>query len=273
MTRFEAQDRVGYAVANQGAGLPLLLIHGFTGSATTWRPFADRWPGVRQIAPDLLGHGDSDAPPDPSRYSIVRTVADLAGLLDSLEIERAAVLGYSLGGRIALRFALAHPQRTAALFLESASPGIESPEERRQRIASDAELADRIEQEGIEHFVDHWQALPLWESQSRLAPEIRARLRRQRLAQRPEGLANSLRGCGAGTDQPALADLARLEPPLTLVAGALDEKYVALARQMAARSSGAHVEIVENAGHAVHLEQPDRFAELVARFAAPLSVP
>ena len=252
-----------YALRERGGGAPLLALHGFTGAGDTWAAFARRWPGTRLLAPDLLGHGRSDAPSNPRRYAMHETVADLVALLDALGIPSCALLGYSMGGRIALRLARAHPGRVHTLILESASPGIAAAPERAARRAADAALADRLEREGIASFVAAWEALPLWASQAALPAPLRDRLRRQRLAQRPNGLANSLRGICAGADPPVLNTLTRYPGPLTIVTGALDAKYTALGRTMAAAHPRARLHVVAGAGHAVHLDAPAPFAHIV----------
>ncbi len=249
-----------------GEGVPLVLLHGFTGSAATWQPFAAAWPGFRTIAVDLIGHGASDAPADESRYTMARCVADVTALLDALGAGRTAVLGYSMGGRVALHLALAAPDRITALVLEGASPGIADADERRERVASDRALADDIERAGVEAFVDRWQALPLFATQARLPDAVRERLRAQRLGNSAAGLANSLRGMGAGTTEPLLARLHELSMPVLLVAGEHDVKYRALALAMRDRMPDARVQIAPDAGHAVHLEQPAAFAALVKEF-------
>jgi 2-succinyl-6-hydroxy-2,4-cyclohexadiene-1-carboxylate synthase len=218
------------------------------------------------IAIDLPGHGRSSAPSDPARYALPRFADDLAAVLDALHVDRAAVLGYSLGARAALHFALAHPARVSALILESASPGIDDPAERAARVASDAALADAIERDGVRAFVDRWEQLPLWASQAGLSTDARGRLRAQRLASDPHGLANSLRGAGAGAEPSVVDRLAALEMPTMFIAGALDPKYVALGRRLASAIPGARLEIVADAGHNVHLERPAAFAELVIGF-------
>ena len=265
MTRI-AVNGVRLNVEVRGEGTALLLLHGFTGSAATWAPFLDAWPGFTTIAVDLLGHGGSDSPLDPERYRMERCLEDLLALLDRLGIPLTAVLGYSMGGRVALRLALEAPERLWALILESASPGIEDPIERQQRLRSDAALAERVEREGIEAFVDYWETLPLFASQARLPLTVRQQLRRQRLANKPVGLAYSLRGMGAGVQEPVLNHLNGLRMPVLLLAGALDERYCALARRMAAALPCARLEVVPNAGHAVHLEQPAAFATAVREF-------
>jgi 2-succinyl-6-hydroxy-2,4-cyclohexadiene-1-carboxylate synthase len=171
-----------------------------------------------------------------------------------------------MGGRAALRLALRVPDRLWALVLESASPGIADPEERDRRARSDDALAADIERGGITAFVDRWEALPLWASQARLPTEVRRRLREQRLRNSAAGLANSLRGMGAGREEPVLDRLHELTMPVLLVAGELDEKYCGLTREMEGRFPRCGVVVVPDAGHTVHLELPDTFAAEVRKF-------
>ena len=251
-------------VRRQGSGPVLLLLHGFTGSGATWQPFD--WPGYETVAVDLPGHGDSDKPGSVERYHMERCTEDLVSLLNELGIERAAVLGYSMGGRVALHLALHAPERLWALVIESASPGIESEAERAERRRSDGELADSIVRDGVAPFVDRWQAIPLFASQSRLPADARERLRLQRLRNEPLGLANSLRGLGAGEQQPIYARLHEIETPALALAGADDAKYRAIAERTAAALPNARLQIVPEAGHAVHLEQPQAFSVAVREF-------
>ena len=255
-----------HVVSSVGA-TPVLTLHGFTGSSETWAPLRDALGnGFATLVVDLPGHGASGAPDNPGRYALGMLAADLARVLDAFGVERATVLGYSLGARAALRFALDHPARVAALVLESVSPGIVDPEERAARRVSDAVLADAIEREGVAAFVDLWEQWPLFASQAVLPQATRERLRAQRLANRPRGLANSLRGAGAGAEAPVVEQLPTIGAPTLLIAGALDAKYVALGRLMEASMPQARLSVVEGAGHAVHLEQPAVFASLVAEF-------
>ena len=269
MDRFHVDvgDGVRLHATREGQGPPLVLLHGFTGSTESWgrvrEALADRY---TTVAVDLPGHGRSTSPADPGRYALSRFVEDLGRVLDALGLERSSLLGYSLGGRAALRYALDLPDRVDALVLESASPGIVDAAERAARVAADATLADRIEQDGVTAFVDDWERLPLWASQGALPPDVRSGLRAQRLGNDRRGLANSLRGAGAGLDLPVLGRLGALQVPTLLVAGALDAKYTELAREMEAMIPGAQLAIVPDAGHAVHLERPQQLAGLVLRF-------
>jgi 2-succinyl-6-hydroxy-2,4-cyclohexadiene-1-carboxylate synthase len=259
-------DGISLNVEVSGDGPPLTLLHGFTGCAAAWRPIVERWPHLRTIAVDITGHGDSDSPPEASRYTMEAFSDNLAAVLDALEIAKTAVLGYSMGGRVALNFALRHQERLTALVLESASPGIADPAERAARVRSDEEMAARIEREGVATFVDYWQSIPLWESQKSLAADRRAALRAQRLQNSTTGLANSLRGMGAGAQEYLFDSLREVRTPTLFVAGELDTRYVELARAMAGEVPGAVVCVITGAGHAAHFERPDAFADAAGQF-------
>ena len=249
-----------------GEGPAILALHGFTGSGRSLLSFARAWPAFTTFAVDLIGHGESDSPPDPGRYSIDACIADLVELMDVLGLGKVALLGYSMGGRVALRFALKHPDRLWSLVLESASAGLEDETERRARVESDEKLAQSLERDGLESFVDYWENIPLWASQSRLPQEKRDALRQQRMRNNPTGLANSLRGMGAGADPPAYDKLSELNVPALLIAGELDERYRDLAFRMASLMPDAEPVIIPGAGHAAHFEHPAAFAEAVLRF-------
>lgn len=253
-------------VEGSGEGPAILALHGFTGSSRSLLSFARAWPGFTTMAADIIGHGLSDAPEDAGRYTMDAAVADLTELITVLGYEKVALLGYSMGGRLALRFALARPDKLWALVLESASPGIADEAERAARIASDEALAQRLERDGLEAFIDYWQSIPLWASQERLPQEKRDALRAQRLQNSVTGLANSLRGMGAGADEAVFGRLSELSVPTLLIAGDLDRKYHDLAHAMAPVIPSAELCILNDAGHAAHFEQPGAFAQAVARF-------
>jgi len=248
-----------------GAGTPLVLLHGFTGSASTWEP-ARALLGARHrvIAIDLPGHGGSPAPAPSMRLP---DVADaLIAVLDRASVRDAAWLGYSLGGRAALHVAAAHPLRVSRLVLESTTPGIADAGERLRRCASDDALAVRIEREGLPPFVERWMAQPLFASQRRLDGTILARERTIRLAQSARGLAAALRALGPGRQTPLWERLPAFGTPTLLVAGADDERYAGIATAMAHRLGNGRLAIVPEAGHAVHLENPVPFWSLVCTF-------
>ena len=268
----DAGDELLIHVAMAGTGSPLTLLHGFTGSTEIWdRISADLETNHRVITLDLPGHGRSSSPADPARYSLRRFADDLAFVLDQTGVERTALLGYSMGGRAALHFAVAHPARVSALILVSTSPGLSEPALRDAREHADEKLAQFIEREGIVAFVDSWERLPLWESQQSVAASARSSLRVQRLRSNPQGLANSLRGAGQAVDPLSATDLSFIEAPTLLIVGALDAKYVGIARSLATDIRNARTAVIPDAGHAVHLERPEAVVKAARDFLSDLT--
>lgn len=255
---------IHYHVDVVGAGEPLVLLHGFSGSGANWQPHVEALaPKFRVVTVDLIGHGQTDSPDDPERYVMERAAADLIAILDGLDMPSAHLLGYSMGGRLALYIALAYPARFKRLILESASPGLKTAAEREARIVSDEVLARRIEGQGIPAFADYWTSLPLFATQS---PEVRARLHEQRLRNNPVGLANSLRGMGTGAQPSLWARLPELTMPTLLLCGALDAKFRAINEEMHALIPDSTLVNVPEAGHTTHAEQPQRFRAEVLHF-------
>ncbi|WP_257351244.1 2-succinyl-6-hydroxy-2,4-cyclohexadiene-1-carboxylate synthase [Pseudalkalibacillus decolorationis] len=255
---------VEFHVDVQGEGPAFVLLHGFTGSSEEWSPLIEKWKrDFRIIAIDLIGHGKSEHPIDWERYSMENTVEDINEILDRLTIETAIILGYSLGGRVALSYAMTYPGRVQHLILESSSPGLNLEKARVQRRTQDLQLADRIEAEGMEAFVTYWESIPLFASQKHIPATQRDALHSRRMNNSRIGLANSLRGMGTG-EQPSLWNrLARFSVPTLLVVGELDQKFCAIAEQMVERLPNSRMIIVENAGHTVHLEEIEKFDKIV----------
>jgi 2-succinyl-6-hydroxy-2,4-cyclohexadiene-1-carboxylate synthase len=254
---------VAYHVAvhgSPGREPTVALLHGFSGSTEDWAGAMTslRAGGYASLAIDLLGHGRTGVAP-PARSTQAEQARDLDAIAALLSVPRCHWLGYSMGGRVALRLALAYPERVSSLVLESASPGIADPEARAARRAADERLAADIEARGVEWFAAHWAALPIFETQRSLAPEVRVALAARRARNDPKGLAASLRGMGQGVDEPVGSSLSRIAAPVLLLAGARDAKYVEIARAMEATLPRARTRIIPRAGHTIHLEEPEAF--------------
>jgi 2-succinyl-6-hydroxy-2,4-cyclohexadiene-1-carboxylate synthase len=240
-----------------------------TGSRDSFRPARS----LRILAPDLPGHGESYATGDASHFSLEATAGGLTDALSRMGVSACTLVGYSMGGRLALSMALAAPGLVSCLVLESASPGLESERDRALRREADEDLARYACDRGIEAFVDRWEQTPVLAAERSLDPATRAELRRQRTCSTVEGLAASLRGMGAGS-QPWLGRrLGELRMPVLLVTGESDAKFTEIGRQMATAIPRTTHEIVANVGHNVHLAEPERFARLVGRFATDPSRP
>jgi 2-succinyl-6-hydroxy-2,4-cyclohexadiene-1-carboxylate synthase len=253
----------------EGSGPDLVLLHGFTGSVRAWDDVRPKLAAFsRVVSIDLIGHGDSSAPDEAERYSLEWSARDLTALVDLLGLQTVHLLGYSMGGRVALHFAVQAPARVTTLILESASPGIANDAERDLRAASDGALADRITRDGIKAFVAEWEAQPLLEPAPHVSAAARQRQRAQRTRNRAVGLANSLRGMGAGQQLPVWSRLSQLTMPLLLIVGERDQRYREVAARMRASLPSAELAVVLEAGHTVHLDQPDAFVDLVKKWLA-----
>lgn len=250
----------------------LVLLHGFTGSTMSWETLGEtfaQW-GFYVIALDILGHGHSTIPTDPQRYSIEHCQSDILAVLKKLGVGpgEAILLGYSMGGRIALKTALSGYFR--ALILESTTPGLATEQERQQRRRSDEVIAQCIEQYGIEAFVDYWERRPLFASQLDMPLKVRLHLRQQRRANDITGLANSLRGVGTGAQPDLRPQLSTLTIPVLLITGSEDTKFTHIAEEMLQLIPQAKHTVIPGAGHTVHFEQAEVFASIVRKFCQSL---
>jgi 2-succinyl-6-hydroxy-2,4-cyclohexadiene-1-carboxylate synthase len=258
---------VHYFVEKRGTGFPLLLLHGFTGSSATWYPLA---PNLEQastmIMVDLLGHGKTEAPPLWERYDILTSAADLKILLDKLAIEKVDLLGYSMGGRLAITFAATYPERVRKLVLESTTPGLKTEDERVARRQQDAKLATKICVEGIRPFVEYWENIPLFLTQKNLSIEKREEIRKQRLNNNATGLANSLLGMGTGSQPSWWSSLLKFPFETLILVGEQDLKFYKIGEEMLSKLPSGKLLTIKNAGHTIHVEEPEKFGTIVSGF-------
>ncbi len=251
----------------EGDGPPLVMLHGFTGDTTTMWPLSRALTGIRTVyAVDLPGHGRTGLLDEDALHGFVATVDLLADLFGRLDIGRADVVGYSMGGRFALGLAVLYPDLVETLTLIGASAGIADDGERRARRRADDELADDLLADGIEPFVNRWMALPLFASQDRLGAVALAAARRQRLGNDPAGLAASLRGAGSGAQPSLWSRLHEGDHQTLLLVGAEDAKFRRTAVRLADGLLRSRIAVVPDAGHAAHIENPAATAELIVEF-------
>ena len=248
---------------NEGATETLVLLHGFTGTAASWEGLAKLLPKVHIVAVDLIGHGKSDYPTESALYEMDVQIKLLNKTFTKLQLTSFYLLGYSMGGRIALSYAMQYPLHIKKLLLESASPGLQQLEERQARMESDEALAQFIEHQGIEAFVNRWENIPLFATQKALPQVIQQQIRSERLSQSTTGLANSLRGIGTGKMPAMWGNLPELLIPVHLFVGELDEKFVRIAEQMKNLLANAQITQFNGCGHAIHVENLTQFATIV----------
>ena len=235
----------------ENAGVPrprVVLVPGFTQTARSWS-------GAAEVVRETGDVHALDVPPP-------RTFAGTADALGGAG-GRAIYVGYSMGGRLCLRLAIDRPDLVRGLVLVSASPGIADARERAARADADEVLAERIERDGVDAFLSHWLAQPMFATVPTDAPGLADR---RRLT--AEYLAACLRLLGAGVMEPMWNDLAKLTMPVLLVTGTLDEKYTEIARRMLERMRPGVTHTQLDGGHALPLEQPAALGGVIAAFAA-----
>ena len=232
---------------------PLGLVHGFTQTRRSWGRLAERLARSRRVVlVDAPGHGASAA---------VRLDLEGAGRAVVEAVGSADLLGYSMGGRICLHAAVADPARVHRLVLVGATAGIVDPVARSRRRAEDLALADTLEREGdagLPAFLGRWLSSPLFTGLSSEAAGLDARLENT-----AEGLASSLRLCGTGAQEPLDERLGDLVMPVLLVVGEHDRRFRDEADRLQEAIRSAEVAVVDGAGHACHLEQPEAFLDVV----------
>lgn len=231
----------------------VVLIHGFLGAPEDFAALRTSLPDVEFRTVDLLRCAGRD-------------VASLAKEIAAASIgpSTAAVLGYSLGGRIALTMAASCGDLPLRFIAVSAHPGLKDPSERELRAAADDRLADELVRDGMAAFVDRWYAQPLFAS-LREHPEFPA-IRGRRLGGDPGPWAELLRGCSPGRTAPTWAALAGLGDRLAFVAGERDAKYRELAAEVGRVAPQARIHAIPGAGHAIHLERPVALAAAIGPF-------
>ena len=236
------------------------LLHGFTNTSATWGavlPLLSQAYGVQPL--DLPGHGSS--------HSVRQNLVDYGRTLSQQLTNETVLLGYSLGGRVALHCALEQPRGLRALVLIGATAGIDDPQERAARQKSDVALAARLRaSQDLEGFLDEWLAGPLF---SRLTDEQQQRT--GRLHNTIEGLASSLERMGVGTQEPLWDRLHTISVPTLVLAGEYDEKFTALGQRLAGAIHEGRFMSIAGAGHAVHLEQPEQTAQVIVDFVRNVS--
>lgn len=239
------------------------LLHGFLGSGQDFAPLAaalaPRW---RAVALDLPGHGS--APPPPADFAAA--AAQVLAQLRASDLLPCHLVGYSMGGRIALQLALGDPKTARSVVAVGSHVGYPDTDARAQRLAADRALAQRLRQRGVAAFAAEWYQQDLF-ANLRQSPGFADLLARRQNGD-PAGMAAALEAFSTGAQpwlEPALCTTAI---PMLLLAGARDAKYAALGRRLAEANPALAAATVADAGHAVPFERPHAFAQVLTAFLA-----
>lgn len=241
----------------------ILFLHGFMGNCHDFLAVIDRLDEFCCLAVDLPGHGKTEVKHD-CNYRMANTALALIQLLKELDIRQCLLVGYSMGGRLALYLTIYFPQFFQRVILESASPGLKTQQMRDRRIEQDFKLAKRLESQNFALFLQQWYSNPLFASFVQ-HPNYNSAIA-SRLNNNPFKLAKSLLFMGLGVQPSLWNNLPSIKIPLLLLVGTLDPKFVAINREVASLSPQANLCIVKNVGHNIHFEHPTELARLIKSF-------
>jgi 2-succinyl-6-hydroxy-2,4-cyclohexadiene-1-carboxylate synthase len=245
----------------------ILFLHGFTGSSSDWDavlPQTDE--RFNKITVDLLGHGKSDFPNDPSLYSWELQVEQLNKIINHFTDEKVILAGYSMGGRLSLCYAYTYPERVLGLILESTNPGFKDKKQRENRIIEDEELAEFILSHSMNEFVDMWMNKEIFATQLRFSDVKRDEIKKRKLRNNKIGLSNSLRGFSTGKMPDLYSELNKLTAKTILLTGELDTKFTEINKSIVKKMPSARHHIIKNAGHTIHMEELEKFIAVVNEF-------
>lgn len=231
------------------------MLHGFGGTSHAFEGVITALPEerYRPVPLDLPGHGEeADAPRPITFEGCVQSVLHRSP-------DRFALAGYSMGGRIALRLALDFPDRVSRLLLVSCTAGLRDAGERARRLSADCALADEIEADPFEGFIERWRSQPLFVGEPEHARAL-ARLDMRR--NRPDALAAALRGAGTGAMPSMWGRLGELRMPVTVIVGERDAKFRAIGEQIEQRLLHGRL-LVVSGGHGLLLENPAAVAAAI----------
>ncbi|MEX2456467.1 MAG: 2-succinyl-6-hydroxy-2,4-cyclohexadiene-1-carboxylate synthase [Balneolaceae bacterium] len=240
----------------------LILFHGFMGSGKAFSGLIDPLSEIcNPVTIDLKGHGKTTAKPSAKEFDTSEQIKELHSVIDRLQLPKFFLYGYSMGGRLALQFALENPSSIKGMILESTHCGISDLEERKKRMETDEKRAQEIERH-FDKFLSNWTKLPLFQGGSNASSDYLNILKQQN----PSLMASSLRGFGAGK-MPAVCDqLSTFNFPVGLIAGKNDQKYVEKMTEMAQLCQQSELEIIDNAAHRVHVDQPEKLTQFLKHF-------
>jgi 2-succinyl-6-hydroxy-2,4-cyclohexadiene-1-carboxylate synthase len=260
-----AEYHFHYRSGGNPQGQPLLFLHGFMGDCQEFDPILPYfWDNFYCLVIDLPGHSQTEVTGDDSNYGMEKTAIALINFLDYFQLSKIGLIGYSMGGRLALYLALHFPEKFSHLILESASPGLQSAIARKKRIEHDAQWIKKLKHENFSKVLSEWYQQSLFDSlrNSPDFPDLFAR----RLNNSPDKLAKSLQYLGTGQQISLWEKLPQGSVPLLLLVGGQDHKFVAINEKIAVDYPQAQLQIFSHCGHNFHLEDSHHFALVLRQF-------
>jgi 2-succinyl-6-hydroxy-2,4-cyclohexadiene-1-carboxylate synthase len=254
-----------YTITGDRALSPLVLLHGWMGNCDDYAEVIGLLKSQYYcIAIDLPGHGKTEVIGDDRGYEFTATAIGIIQLLDGLKIDRCTIAGYSFGGRLALYLALEFPDRFDRAILESISPGLPTRLEQQARITSDAEMIHQLTNHDFADFVANWYRQAIFTGLDQ-HPSFLDLINYRIITNRPINLAKSLQFAGLG-QQPYLGDRLKIyKQPILLMIGALDLKFVSIAKIFQDNCPQISIKTVPNCSHNIHFQQPQIWVNSITK--------
>lgn len=257
-------ENIKYHIEIRGEGKSLVCLHGFSEDISTWNFL--KLNGYQLILIDLIGHGKSEKPHSLKYYEVDVIIKHLNIIIKELDIKNYSILGYSMGGRIALAYAIKYQNKIDKLILESASYGEEGLLNRLKRRRNDFKLARTIEKNGIQWFNQYWSNLSIFNSQKNLPIGIIDEINKRRLSNVPFALANTLKSSGQGKFPCLKKQIMKLSLPILYISGEYDKKYEEIGKAFEKLNSNVKHAILNNCGHNTHIEAPRIFTKILNEY-------
>ncbi|WP_414527125.1 2-succinyl-6-hydroxy-2,4-cyclohexadiene-1-carboxylate synthase [Nodularia chucula] len=247
----------------------ILFLHGFMGNLAEFQPVIELLnQEYSLLTVDLPGHGKTQVLGGDEYYTMENTANAIINLLAELKINQCLLVGYSMGGRLALYLTLHFPEHFTKVILESASPGLATEREQLARIKSDAQIARKLARTtskiDFETFLNNWYNQPIF-SDIKHHPQF-ATMLASRLQNQPEELAKSLQFMGTGKQLSLWNKLAENTTPLLLLVGEHDQKFREINTEILKKAQLAQLQIINHAGHNIHLENTQKFVQNMQNF-------
>lgn len=242
-----------YNVKVQGNGIPIVFLHGFSENMSTFKHLDCT--GYMKILIDIIGHGRTQSPKEMRYYDVDYLVDAINYIIHTITDKKYILYGYSMGGRIALAYALKYQKEMAKLLLESSSYGIEDQQMRKNRYESDCRLADNIRRNKIEWFESYWSNIAIFKTQEKLNENVKNEIKKIRLSNNITGLSNSLIGFSQGKVACLKSELHKLNIDVIYVSGESDSKYTAIGENFTKLIRNIMHICVKSSGHNVHMEK------------------
>jgi len=243
----------------------IIFFHGFMGSGLDWQEIIEKFSNTFYcIAIDLPGHGKTEVHGPITDYSMMSFTKTFTIFTKSLGLHSTALVGYSMGGRLALFLSVYFKNLWSAAVFESATPGLRQEKQRVERRTKDGKLIKKLEKENLDDFLANWYNQPLFET-IKNAKSFDS-IMKHRLNNDPEELVKSLKMMGVGVQPSLWSACTTINFPILLLAGEFDRKFCNIIRDMKNVNPNFQLKIMENAGHNIHVEQPDAYYQQVYKF-------